>query len=56
MAEKVVRQGGQNIVINIIEPDPVVDPRLTHPCVHGHRWAYLTAGGVACGVCGVRAG
>jgi hypothetical protein len=39
------------IQITIVEPDP---PRPQHPCQLGqHRWAYLTAGGQACGYCGV---
>lgn len=36
------------IHIHIDPPKPEV-----HPCLLGmHRWAYLTAGGQACGYCG----
>lgn len=36
------------IEIHVVEPEP---PR--HPCLLGqHRWAWLTSGGQACGICG----
>jgi hypothetical protein len=54
--KKAKPHGGLNIVqqIHIIEPPR--RPELP-PCLeYGHRAAYLVAGGIACGVCGMPMG